>query len=92
MNGLGSGGIECQPQVATPAHQLPPTLPYRSPSEEGSVTTPRRKFIAKAGGAMATVAAAALGAAPNVIAQPKVQWRMSTAYPPATDVLQGSAQ
>ena len=31
-------------------------------------------------------------AAPSVIAQPKVQWRMSTAWPPALDVMQGSAQ
>ena len=49
----------------------------------------RRKFIAKAGGALA--AAAALNA-PNVIAQPKVQWRMSTAFPPALDWHQGVAQ
>ena len=30
--------------------------------------------------------------APNVIAQPKVQWRMSTTYPPALDHLQGVAE
>jgi TRAP-type mannitol/chloroaromatic compound transport system substrate-binding protein len=52
----------------------------------------RRRFIAKAGGAMAAVAAAAVTDAPNVIAQPKVQWRMSTAWTPALDFHQGSAQ
>jgi TRAP-type mannitol/chloroaromatic compound transport system substrate-binding protein len=30
--------------------------------------------------------------APNVMAQPKVKWRMPTTWPPALDVLQGSAQ
>jgi TRAP-type mannitol/chloroaromatic compound transport system substrate-binding protein len=54
--------------------------------------TGRRRFLAKAGGAMAAVAAAAVADAPNVIAQPKVQWRMSTAWPPALDHLQGAAQ
>jgi TRAP-type mannitol/chloroaromatic compound transport system substrate-binding protein len=29
---------------------------------------------------------------PNVIAQPKIHWRMSTAYPPVRDQLQGAAQ
>src|SRR5262245_6336235 len=38
----------------------------------------RRKFIAKAGGVMVAAAAAA---APNVIAQPKIHWRMPTAWP-----------
>jgi TRAP-type mannitol/chloroaromatic compound transport system substrate-binding protein len=42
--------------------------------------TERRRFIVKAGGAMAAVAAAAIVDAPNVIAQPKVQWRMSTTW------------
>ena len=41
---------------------------------------------------MAAAAAAAIVDAPNVIAQPKVQWRMSTAWTPALDVLQGAAQ
>ena len=54
--------------------------------------TDRRRFIAKASGAMAAVAAAAIVDAPNVIAQPKVQWRMSTAWTPGTDMLQGAAQ
>ena len=36
--------------------------------------------------------AVALADAPAVIAQPKVQWRMSTAWTPALDMLQGAAQ
>jgi len=54
--------------------------------------TDRRRFLAKASGAVATVAAAAVVDAPNVIAQPKIQWRMSTAWTPALDHLQGVAQ
>ncbi len=56
------------------------------------MTTERRRFILKAGGAIAAVAAATIVDAPSVIAQPKVQWRMSTAWTPALDVLQGAAQ
>jgi TRAP-type mannitol/chloroaromatic compound transport system substrate-binding protein len=52
----------------------------------------RRRFIAKAGGVVAAVASAAIADAPNVIAQPNVQWRMSTAWTAALDVYQGSAQ
>ena len=52
----------------------------------------RRRFIAKAGGVMAAAATAAIVDAPYVIAQPKVQWRMSTTWTPALDVLQGGAQ
>jgi TRAP-type mannitol/chloroaromatic compound transport system substrate-binding protein len=52
--------------------------------------TDRRRFLAKAGGAVAAAAAAAVNA-PNVIAQSKVQWRMSTAWAPANDILQGAA-
>jgi TRAP-type mannitol/chloroaromatic compound transport system substrate-binding protein len=51
----------------------------------------RRRFIVQAGGILAAGAAAAVDA-PNVIAQPKIQWRMSTTWTPALDVLQGSAQ
>jgi TRAP-type mannitol/chloroaromatic compound transport system substrate-binding protein len=54
--------------------------------------TERRRFLATASGAVAVVAAAAIVDAPNVIAQPKVQWRMSTAWTPALDVMQGAAQ
>jgi TRAP-type mannitol/chloroaromatic compound transport system substrate-binding protein len=54
--------------------------------------TERRRFLAKASGAMAAAATATIIDAPNVIAQPKIQWRLSTAYPPALDVLNGAAQ
>ena len=56
------------------------------------MTTERRRFIVTASGAMAAVAAAGIVDAPNVIAQPKVQWRMSTAWPPVLDNLQGAAR
>jgi TRAP-type mannitol/chloroaromatic compound transport system substrate-binding protein len=52
----------------------------------------RRRFIVKAGGVLAGLSSAAAIRAPHVIAQPKVQWRMSTAWPPQLDMLQGSAQ
>jgi TRAP-type mannitol/chloroaromatic compound transport system substrate-binding protein len=52
----------------------------------------RRKFLAKAGGLIAATTATTLVAAPHVIAQPKIRWRMPTTWPPALDVLQGSAQ
>ena len=42
--------------------------------------TQRRKFIVKAGAALVTAVASATLDAPNVIAQPKIQWRMSTAW------------
>src|SRR5437870_12393220 len=54
--------------------------------------TERRRFIVKAGGAVAAVAAAGISNAPNVIAQPKVQWRMSTAFTAVFDIHQGAAQ
>jgi TRAP-type mannitol/chloroaromatic compound transport system substrate-binding protein len=41
---------------------------------------------------MAAAAAAAIVDAPNVIAQPKVQWRMSTAFTAVFDIIQGAAQ
>jgi TRAP-type mannitol/chloroaromatic compound transport system substrate-binding protein len=53
--------------------------------------TERRRFIATAGGAMAA-AAAAIVDAPNVIAQPKVQWRMSMAFAAVFDIHQAAAQ
>ena len=52
----------------------------------------RRRFIVKAGGALVAAGAAAVAEAPNVIAQPKIQWRLSTSWTPALDVLQGSAE
>ena len=54
--------------------------------------TERRRFIATAGGVMAAAAAGAIVDAPNVIAQPKVQWRMSTAFTAAFDIHHGAAQ
>jgi TRAP-type mannitol/chloroaromatic compound transport system substrate-binding protein len=40
---------------------------------------------------MAAAATTALVEAPHVIAQPKIQWRMSTAWTPTLDMLQGAA-
>jgi len=54
--------------------------------------TDRRRFLAKASGAMAAAATAAIVEAPHVIAQPKIHWRMSTTWTPALDVNQGAAQ
>src|SRR6266536_2330935 len=54
--------------------------------------TERRRFIATAGGVMAAAAAATIVDAPSVIAQPKVQWRMSTAFTAVFDMHQGAAQ
>ena len=56
------------------------------------MTTNRRRFFTTASGAIAAVAATGISNAPNVIAQPKIQWRMSTAWTPALDHLQGAAQ
>jgi TRAP-type mannitol/chloroaromatic compound transport system substrate-binding protein len=53
--------------------------------------TERRRFIATASGVVAA-AASAIVDAPNVIAQPKVQWRMSTAWTPSLDLLQSHAE
>ena len=54
--------------------------------------TERRRFIVAASSAMAAAAAGAITHAPNVIAQPKVQWRMSTTWTKGLDQLQGAAQ
>ena len=51
----------------------------------------RRRFIVQAGGTLVAAGAAAVVDAPNVIAQPKVQWRMPTTWPPVLDTLQGRA-
>jgi TRAP-type mannitol/chloroaromatic compound transport system substrate-binding protein len=48
----------------------------------------RRRFLIKAG---VVAAGAILADAPHVIAQPNVRWRMSTAWTPALDHLQGAA-
>jgi TRAP-type mannitol/chloroaromatic compound transport system substrate-binding protein len=52
----------------------------------------RRRFIVKAGGTLAAAGAAAVVNAPNVIAQPKVQWRMPTSVPATLDIQFGAAQ
>ncbi len=52
----------------------------------------RRTFIARAGGVVMAAAASAIVDAPNVIAQPKVQWRMSTAFTAVFDIHHGAAQ
>ncbi len=52
--------------------------------------TRRRRFIATMGGAVAA-AGGTIAGAPHVIAQPRIQWRMSTAWTPALDHLQGAA-
>src|SRR5574341_807766 len=53
----------------------------------------RRKFIVKAGGALAAATAATrIVDAPNVIAQPKFQWRMPTFWAPAKDILLPNAR
>lgn len=51
----------------------------------------RRRFILKGATLVAAGAAVAVDA-PNVIAQPKFQWRMPTYWSPANDVLLGNAQ
>jgi TRAP-type mannitol/chloroaromatic compound transport system substrate-binding protein len=51
----------------------------------------RRRFIVKAGGTLVAAGAAAVVDAPNVIAQPRIQWRMSTAWARGLDV-QGTAE
>src|SRR5262245_39512303 len=53
--------------------------------------TGRRRFLATAGGAL-TAVAATIANAPSVIAQPKIHWRMSTAWISSLDILQGAAQ
>jgi TRAP-type mannitol/chloroaromatic compound transport system substrate-binding protein len=50
----------------------------------------RRKFLVKAGGALAAAAAAPVVDAPSVIAQQRVQWRMPTMWVPANDILLGT--
>src|SRR5262245_57549351 len=51
----------------------------------------RRNFLVNAGGVLAVAGAVAVVDAPNVIAQPKFQWRMPTTWTPALDVMQGAA-
>ena len=53
--------------------------------------SPRRRFLVTAGGVLAAATATAYQGAPAVIAQPKVQWRMSTAWTPTFEIVQGAA-
>jgi TRAP-type mannitol/chloroaromatic compound transport system substrate-binding protein len=57
-----------------------------------AILVQRRRFIVKAGGVLAAAGAAVVGDAPHVIAQPKVQWRMSTAFAPSLDMHLVAAQ
>ena len=52
----------------------------------------RRRFIVKAGGALAVAGTAAVVDAPYVVGQPKVQWRMSTAFSSSLDMHLMAAQ
>jgi TRAP-type mannitol/chloroaromatic compound transport system substrate-binding protein len=53
----------------------------------------RRRFFLRAGGALAAAgAAAAVVDAPHVVAQPRVQWRLSTGWTGALDILQRAAE
>jgi TRAP-type mannitol/chloroaromatic compound transport system substrate-binding protein len=52
----------------------------------------RRRFLVKAGAVVAGAGAVSVVDAPAVIAQPRVQWRMPTMWPPSLDILQGNAQ
>jgi len=54
--------------------------------------TERRRFLVTAGGALTAAAATAIVDAPRAIAQPKVQWRMTTTWTSSLDILQGAAQ
>jgi TRAP-type mannitol/chloroaromatic compound transport system substrate-binding protein len=51
----------------------------------------RRRFLVKAGGALVAAGAATTVEAPNVIAQPKIQWRMVTTWPKGLATLHGAA-
>lgn len=51
----------------------------------------RRRFIVKAGGVLAAVGTATTVDAPNVIAQPSIRWRLSTAWTSALEFHQGAA-
>ncbi len=54
--------------------------------------TERRRFLVTAGGTIAAAAASVIVDAPNVIAQPKIQWRMSTAWTRSLDVQRTAEQ
>src|SRR5215813_4619459 len=68
-----------------------PKAPTTSSLQDDDVIRARRRFLATVGGAMTVTAPAVLLDAPSVIAQPKVQWRMSTAFTASLDVHQRAA-
>src|SRR6266508_119030 len=70
-----------------PPHRVGGTNPHMEVAMEG-----RRRLILKGAALVAAGAATQVINAPNVIAQPKFQWRMATSWTPALDVLQGNAQ
>jgi TRAP-type mannitol/chloroaromatic compound transport system substrate-binding protein len=92
--------------VAGPFHrQKRPVVPFfarssetQAPEQSGETYTTevsmenRRRFILKGATLVAAGAAAATVNAPFVHAQQRFQWRMSTTWTPALDVLQGAAQ
>jgi TRAP-type mannitol/chloroaromatic compound transport system substrate-binding protein len=61
-------------------------------NERARMTRERRRFLATAGGVLTAAGVVAVLDVPHVIAQPKVQWRMSTSWTSAFDILQGAAQ
>jgi TRAP-type mannitol/chloroaromatic compound transport system substrate-binding protein len=52
----------------------------------------RRRFLVKAGGVLVAAGAATAVDAPNVIAQPKFRWRLSTSFPPKFPPLHDGAE
>src|SRR5262245_37715252 len=71
----GTRGIAHPHRRATPIR-----FAVTASSEERDVTTARRRFLSRVGRGIATGVAAALVDAPNVVAQPKIQWRMPTTW------------
>jgi TRAP-type mannitol/chloroaromatic compound transport system substrate-binding protein len=56
------------------------------------MTVQRRRFIVKAGGALVAAGAATVVDTPNVIAQPKIQCRMSTAWTQEVEIYHAAAE
>ena len=54
--------------------------------------TERRRFLATAGGTLTAISVGTIANVPNVIAQPKIPWRMSTAFGAVFDIHLGAAQ
>ena len=92
MTSAGTEGETAhRPNRATPLSIR--SLGITSPGRRGGVTTTaRRDFITRTGHTLAGATAVAILDVPSVIAQPKVQWRMTTAWPTTLDMLHGAAQ